>query len=232
VSETGFAVLAQPPSRAEVRDVLRLAEALLSLCRRDVPAYARAADLGTATAVEIAFSSPASSARAAVAVLETVQLAVDAAAVAVEYIEETEYSGGEVDRAVMESLANTPLFELEIVELANGSIRGVFRLLKTRDGRGRVLNVALIASVVLSGLITAIPSLVVGVLIAANELTPDERDARIGALETQLSGVREELSDQLAANGELERRIEGLELLSAARAPMDADVVIRVDIAA
>ncbi|HEX2857947.1 MAG TPA: hypothetical protein VHO26_10820 [Propionibacteriaceae bacterium] len=232
MSETGFAVLAEPPSRAETRDAIQLAEAVLSVYRQGVPVYARLAELDAASGVGIAFRSPASTARGAAAVLATLQLAVDAAAVAVEYVEETEYSGGEVDPFVLEALSGTPRFELEIVELTDGSIRGRLRLLATRGGRGKLLNVALIASVVLSRLITAIPSLVISVLIAANEVTPDEKDARIRALEEELSGLREEMREQLATNGELTRRIERLERISPGGVPSDVYTVFEVEIAA
>lgn len=232
VSETGFAVLAEPPSRAEVHDAVQLAEAALSVYRRGAPAYARLAELDTASGMGIAFRSPASTARAAGAVLGTLQLAVDAAAVAVDYVEETEYSGGEVDPFVLEALGGRPRFELEIVELADGSIRGRLRLLATRDGRGKVLNVALIASVLLTGLITTIPTVVIGVLIAVNELTPDERDAKIRALQDELSALRDEVRQQLATNGELAPRVERLERVTPGGVSSDVDVVIEVDIAA
>ena len=214
-----------------MHDAVQLAEAALSVYRRGAPAYARLAELD-ASGMGIAFRSPASTARAAGAVLGTLQLAVDADAVAVDYVEETEYSGGEVDPFVLEALGGRPRFELEIVELADGSIRGRLRLLATRDGRGKVLNVALIASVLLTGLITTIPTVVIGVLIAVNELTPDERDAKIRALQDELSALRDEVRQQLATNGELAPRLERLERVTPGGASSDVDMVIELDIAA
>lgn len=232
VSDTGFAVLAEPPSRAGVADIVAVAEPILAAYRRGGRFYDDLAEVGDATHVELVFSSEASSVRAAATLLASLQFAVDAAATAVEYVEEAEYSEGAIDLSTLGRLAATPMFELEIVELANGSIRGRLRLLRTRDSRGKLLNVALIVSIVLAGVITAIPSLVITVLHAANDLTTDEREAEISQLQESLSNVKQELERQVAMAGELSNRMDHLEHIGSMQAVRTTEVVVELEIAA
>lgn len=233
VSDTrDFAALAEPPSRAAVQDIVAVAEPILAVYRRGVRFYEVLSEVGDSTQVELVFSCEASSVRAAATLLGTLQLAVDAATATVEYVEETEYYGGEINLSSLERLAAMPFFELEIVELANGSIKGRLKFLRTRDGRGKLLNVALIVSIVLSGVITVIPSLVITVLHAANALTPDERDAEIRRLEKDLTELQQDFAQQDAIDGELRGRIERLEQIGGIPAIRNTKVVIELEIAA
>jgi hypothetical protein len=233
VSDTGdLAALAEPPTRAAVRDIVAVAEPILAVYRRGVHFYDGLSEVGDSTQVQLVFSCEASSVRAAATLLGTLQLAVDAATAAVEYVEQAEYYGGEINSSLLERLAATPLFELEIVELANGSIKGRLKFLRTRDGRGKLLNVALIVSIVLSGVITVIPSLVITVLYAANELTPDERDAEIRRLEEDLTELQQDFARQVAIDGELRNRSERLEQIGGIQAVRNTEVVIELEIAA
>lgn len=228
----GFAALAEPPSRAAVQDIVAIAEPILAVYRRGAPLYDFLSELGDTTNVELVFSSDASSVRVALTLLATLQLAVDAATAAVEYVEENEYDGGEIDPTSLERLARTPLFELEIVELSNGSVKGVLRFLRTRAGRGKLLNIALIVSIVLSGVITAVPSLVITALYAANELTPDEKDAQIRDLQEAMDALCADAVRQVADTAELQKRIDRLEQVSGVQAVANTEVVIELDIAA
>jgi hypothetical protein len=233
VSDTGdFAALAVPPSRAAVQDIVAVAEPILAVYRRGVRFYDVLSEVGDSTQVELVFSCEASSVRAAATLLGTLQLVVDAATATVEYVEETEYSGGEIDPSLLEHLAATPLFELEIVELANGSIKGRLRFLRTRDGRGTLLKVALIVSIALSAVITVIPSLVITALDAANDLTPDEKDAKIRRLEEDFTELQQDFAQQAAINEELRGRIERLEQIGGIPAIRNTKVVIELEIAA
>ncbi|TWP37877.1 hypothetical protein [Leekyejoonella antrihumi] len=145
----------------------------------------------------------------------TFQLAVDAATAGVEYVEEVDHAEGEIDRPGLERLAARALFELEIVEPANGSIMGRLKFLRTPSGRAKLLHAALIVSIVLSGVITVIPGLVITGFVAANDLTPDERDAEIRRLKEDLVELQEAAAGQVSTNGELRDRLEHLEQISA-----------------
>ncbi len=235
VSTSGdFPALAEPPSRAAIQDIVAVAEPLLAVYRQGSEFYDVLSEVGDSTRAELVFSCEASTIRAAAALFASLQLAVDAATAAVEYVEEAEYSGGEVDRSLFERLAATPLFELEIVELANGSIRGRLRFLRTRDGRGKLLKVALIVSIVLIPFITVIPSLVITAIDAANDLTPDDRDAKIRQLEEKLTELQQDAAGQSAINDELRRRLEHLEQIDSAeiQGVRNTEVVIEFDVAA
>lgn len=233
VSDTGyFAALAEPPSRAAMQDIVAVAEPILAVYRRGAPLYDFLSEIADSTQVELVFSCDASSVRAAATLLATFQLAVDAATATVEYVEETEYNGGEIDHSLLEQFAAAPLFELEIVELANGSIRGRLKFLRTRDGRGKLLNVALIVSIVLSAVITVIPSLVITVLAAANALTRDEKDAKIRRLEEEVTELQRDAARQVASNEELPSRMERLEQIDNISAIRSTEVVMELEVAA
>ena len=83
-----------------------------------------------------------------------------------------------------------------------------------------------------SGVITVIPSLVITVLYAANELTPDERDAEIRRLEEDLTELQQDFARQVAIDGELRNRIERLEQIGGIQAVRNTEVVIELEIAA
>ena len=83
-----------------------------------------------------------------------------------------------------------------------------------------------------SGVITVIPSLVITVLYAANELTPDERDAEIRRLEEDLTELQQGFARQVAIDGELRNRIERLEQIGGIQAVRNTEVVIELEIAA
>jgi len=83
-----------------------------------------------------------------------------------------------------------------------------------------------------SGVITVIPSPVITVLYAANELTPDERDAEIRRLEEDLTELQQGFARQVAIDGELRNRIERLEQIGGIQAVRNTEVVIELEIAA
>lgn len=235
---TGFASLAEPPSRAGAADVAALAEAVVLGYRQGSDIYQAFVDLGEATSATVTLSSGASTLRLGLAALGVIQLAVDAAAVAVEYVEERDYTGGQIDTDYLTALAASPAFELVVVELSQGSISARLEFLRTKQGRARLLDVLLLASLILTPLVGPVPTMVVTGLVAVNDFT---RDRTLEQVQEQLGQVREqvgELTRQLAAQGDivdaLRERMEHLETTSPAQiaAAEIGDVVVEATIAA
>jgi hypothetical protein len=151
--------------------------------------------------------------RYGLAALGAIQLALDAAAAAADYVALTEYSGGDIDRDYLSELARQPSCELQILELDNpGSIRARLRVLRTKEGRAKLLDVLLIASLLLSHLVTPIPALVVAGLSAVNDLVgKDQGVARVAQLQDEVQGLKDQLVAQADVIAALDARVRELE---------------------
>lgn len=101
------------------------------------------------------------------AVLETVQLAFDAAAVAVLYAAEyPDYATREPDIEFLQKLAREPTWALEIEQFDIGSFRVKLRgLFGTTEGRNKVLAIAGVAATIL---IPIVPGVALTALIVIN----------------------------------------------------------------
>lgn len=115
------------------------------------------------------------------AALSTVQLAFDAAAVAVLYRAEApnDTTQGH-DTKLLQSLARTPTWTLEIEEFDTGSFRVKLRgLFTTKQGRNKILAVAGIAAAILVPIVpgvAAVALIVIDGLVYANEVFGDALD--------------------------------------------------------
>jgi hypothetical protein len=115
------------------------------------------------------------------AALSTVQLAFDAAAVAVLYRAEVpDQTVQEPDIELLQSLARRPMWTLEIEEFGTGSFRVKLRgLFSTRQGRTKLLAVAGVAAAILVPIVPGVAAtalIIIDGLVYANEAFGDALD--------------------------------------------------------
>src|SRR5437899_2123166 len=122
---------------AYVDDVFQVAQSILKGYYLGSPLRERLPDAVQSDMIEFRVYVPGNELRPALAVVHALQLAVDAASVAVEYVETASDSGAEFSFEHVRGLvAQAPLVELEIVHLGQGSFRVRLRLNpKTQSGR-------------------------------------------------------------------------------------------------
>jgi hypothetical protein len=134
-------------------------------------------------AITIDVSAETSSLPQALALLATVQLAVDAAAAAVEYRYHTQGEPERDDETVLSLLRDlVPDFgwELEVVELSSGSIKGTFRKLVQPNSRKKIVAVATLTAAVITAMIPAVgwvaggPGVAVGAIAVGDAFWPDK----------------------------------------------------------
>ncbi len=113
--------------------------------------------------------------RPALALLQFVQLAFDAAAVTVDAANR-DFMPGDISRDFVESGLSESLIQLTIVQLSDGSFLARFSINPlTKHGRTRLLAIVGLAALALSAFISPVPGMVIEGLAMANEaFTPDE----------------------------------------------------------
>ena len=165
------------PEPGYVEDVVNLSSWLLEK-------YHRESDLlvGPASTVEFTVHVNASDLAPSVEILRGLQLALDAAAVAVAYVEDTSYSGGYIDLDRLRRWAGGPslaTFDFEEDSDSNPS-SGRFSLNpKTTNGRSRLLAIAGLATLCLMSVIGPIPGLVItGSIFGQPDCEPRRRSPR------------------------------------------------------
>lgn len=134
-------------------------------------------------AITIEVSAETSNLPQALALLATVQLAVDAAAAAVEYRYRTQ---GEPERndetvlSLLRGLVEDFGWELEVVEISSGSIKGTFRKLVQPNNRKKIVAVATLTAAVITAMIPAVgwvaggPGVAVGAIAVGDAFWPDK----------------------------------------------------------
>jgi hypothetical protein len=154
--------------------------------------------------ITIDISGKTSSLRQAIAALDAVQLAVDAAAATVEYrVLYGDDANEDAVRGRLRALAPDPVWELQIIELSSGSFRAKLKaVVSSPAARRKALAVAGLAAAVLTAIIPpagAIAGAVVSLAIVVNEFLP-EKSAKVA------------LTDRLEAKHTEERETTGVNL--------------------
>jgi hypothetical protein len=167
----------------QIDDIAYLATRLLAVYGTDGPdGILQLTDLDpdSGSHVAVIVDIDTESAAGAGAFLTLLKLCVDAAAVAVEYVDRTGHiSGGGVDEALLRELARSDLVGLELVYLREGSLVGRLRIvLKTPKTRRVSLAVCTLAGTLLAVVLPPVGA-VVGIVAAGGALvneivTPDE----------------------------------------------------------
>jgi hypothetical protein len=177
------------PSRAYLGDVAQVTRGLLSegFARGIIDRSERAAEQLAGVEFEVFVRGAAL--RPALAALEALQLAVDAASVAVQYTDSD--AAGSISAPTTGLLGEfaaawLPLYELEIIDLDRGSLRARLRLNpRSPEGRRRLVAVGTLASLALFPILGPIPGMVVAGVGALNELvTSDRPTGPIGQIST------------------------------------------------
>lgn len=168
---------------AHTRDVADLATAALAMYRPGEPIY----DVSSSNAFDESLSAfdgvmrisvDSDDLRTDVAAFGTFILAVEAAAVAVEYVDRG-YNFGDLDYGTIYELATQNFVDFEVLYIGQGSIVGRIRVVlrnldpRTKEGRRKIILVATVATSVLALIVTPIPLIITGALGSLNELIPE-----------------------------------------------------------
>lgn len=195
------------------QDVVNLAAVLLGAGAADGSLIYRPGELlfdilqvdHQANAITVEVQAQTSNLPGALAVLAVVQLAIDAAAAAVEFRSVTVDEGAWADdpqyiEARLRDLVPSLDWDLEIVQLRDGSIKGIFRKLAQSDsGRKKILAVAALAAAVMPLIVPAWATgagVVAAVLVLGDALFPVRPTQALAQL-AQSQGVSDERAAQL-----------------------------------
>lgn len=208
------------PSAQHVNQVVDMAKLLLGEYRQGTPfhdlARREAEDYDDTTFV-IEIDAAGSSLRGLIATLDGVALAVDAAAVAVQYDQEIQgRAEGDWNDDYLQKLASEPLVSLEIIELANGSFKIKLKSrIRSPITRASVVALATVTTVTLAIIFPplGVPALVVSGVASVVEVggaiqEHRDKEADRRRQEEVNEGLRQTIAKQHRELSELRRTCE------------------------
>ena len=205
------------PTEIYLSDVARVAERLLDSYYLGSELYDAIESAAEVQELSVSVSATASLVRPGFAALGAVQLSIEAAAVAAEYVALRQYSGGEVERRLLYELASDPAILVAFDELEVGTLFQKVKVLKKRGPRTLILATATLAA---SGLAIAgmgLPLIIVGGAGPVIEYFASRGERRA---EREESARAAQLADKVAALEAEHRRDE--ESREAARRELEA----------
>ena len=223
---TGQFGLAPPPISASSADVFNLATVILQDYFVGSELYESITSLGEADALAVEIRINTSDLRNGIAALSALQLVFGAAVATTDYVDDTDYRGGDIDADRLIDLSAHPDFQLEIDFLTTGSILAKLKF-NRKNARSRILTITCILALIVPHVFGPISLVVAIVQQGDQEIGDEERDRRLRDLEEENRGLRTQLEEQGQRYDLLENRVKALELPSVDKGALAAaDVAV------
>lgn len=192
------------PTEIYLADVADVAERLLDSYYLGSELYNAIESASEVQGLSVSVYATTSLVRPGSAALAAVQLSLEAAAVAAEYVALREYSGGEVERRLLYELASDPAVMLTFDELEVGSVFEKLKVVKKRGPRTLILATAALAAggLAISGI--GLPLIIVGGTAPMIEFLASRGERRAVRAESARAA---QMAEKVAAL-EAERRLD------------------------
>ena len=138
------------PTEIYLSDVVNVAERLLDSYYLGSELYDAIESASEVQELSVSVYTASSLVRPGSAAFAAVQLCLEAAAVAAEYVALRQYSGGEVERRLLYELAADPAILVAFDELEVGSLFGKLKVVKNRGPRTLILLTATLGATALA----------------------------------------------------------------------------------